>query len=159
MISCGSQRSPLAGFYCINITFPKADHSGNDARIVLRQNKFSKKVTSNRDWTLKLMMVVFLHSCLSNYANCQVLIEGSLTPPLFVHLYLLERIQQKKTWYRVRIFKVSVFQEMGIDIAGWAWDLKYYIHRVEGSSPVKGSLLPHLFCSNTILAFLPEWST
>ena len=25
--------------------FPKVDHSGNDARIVLEQNKFSKKVT------------------------------------------------------------------------------------------------------------------
>ena len=29
--------------------FPKIDHSGIDDRIVLEQNKFSKKVTSNRD--------------------------------------------------------------------------------------------------------------
>ena len=28
---------------------PGIDHSGIDARIVLEQNKFSKKVTSNRD--------------------------------------------------------------------------------------------------------------
>ena len=29
--------------------FTKVDHSGNDARIVLEQNIFSEKVTSNRD--------------------------------------------------------------------------------------------------------------
>ena len=29
--------------------FPKVYNSGNYARIVLEQNKFSKKVTSNRD--------------------------------------------------------------------------------------------------------------
>ena len=29
--------------------FTKIDHSGSAARIVLEQNKFSKKVTSNRD--------------------------------------------------------------------------------------------------------------
>ena len=28
--------------------FPKVDHSGIDARIVLEQNKFTKKATSNR---------------------------------------------------------------------------------------------------------------
>ena len=32
-----------------NRVFPKIDHSDIDARIVLEQNKFSKKVTSNRD--------------------------------------------------------------------------------------------------------------
>ena len=31
-----------------NRGFPKIDHSGIDARIVLEQNKFSKKATSNR---------------------------------------------------------------------------------------------------------------
>ena len=34
-----------------NQGFPKIDHSGCTARIVLEQNEFSKKVTSNRDWT------------------------------------------------------------------------------------------------------------
>ena len=29
--------------------FPKIDHSGSAARIVLEQNKFSKNVISNRD--------------------------------------------------------------------------------------------------------------
>ena len=40
-----------AMFKCSNVNrvFPKVDHSGNDARIVLEQNKFSKKITSNRD--------------------------------------------------------------------------------------------------------------
>ena len=32
-----------------NRVFPKLDHSGKDVRIVLEQNEFSKKVTSNRD--------------------------------------------------------------------------------------------------------------
>ena len=31
-----------------NRGFPKVDHSGIDARIVLEQNKFTKKATSNR---------------------------------------------------------------------------------------------------------------
>ena len=35
-----------------NRVFPKVDHSGRDARIVLEQNKFSKKATSTR---LKLL--------------------------------------------------------------------------------------------------------
>ena len=30
-----------------NGVFPKIDHSGNDARIVLEQNKLGKKVSSN----------------------------------------------------------------------------------------------------------------
>ena len=39
--------------------FPKIDHSGEDARIVLDQHKFSKKkVTSNRDGTLGPRTVV-----------------------------------------------------------------------------------------------------
>ena len=37
----------VLGYY--NRFLPKTDHSGTDARIVLEQNKFSKKVTSNRD--------------------------------------------------------------------------------------------------------------
>ena len=32
-----------------NQDFPKIDHSGSSTRIVLEQNKFSKKVTSYRD--------------------------------------------------------------------------------------------------------------
>ena len=33
-----------------NRRIPKIDRSGSSARIVLEKNKFSKKVTSNRDW-------------------------------------------------------------------------------------------------------------
>ena len=64
--------------------FPKIDHSDINARIVLEQNKFSKKVRSmsDRDWTLN--------------------------------------------------------------------------PRVAGSIPVRDNFLPDLFCSNTILAKLPE---
>ena len=75
-------------------SFLKEDHFGNDARIVLKQNKFSKKVTSNRAWTLASMTVVFPVLSLSNYANFQVLIEGSLTPLLFV---------QQTRWNRLNI--------------------------------------------------------
>ena len=40
-------------------SFPKVGHYGNDAlQIVLKQNKFSKKVTSNRDWTLVAVTVL-----------------------------------------------------------------------------------------------------
>ena len=35
----------------ITRAFPKIDHSGSAVRIVLEQNKLSKKVTSDRDWT------------------------------------------------------------------------------------------------------------
>ena len=48
--------------------FPKVDHSGNVARIVLEQNKFSKKVSSNRDWTLNPILIM---------ANCDT--NGSIT--------------------------------------------------------------------------------
>ena len=43
---CDCIQSFLFCFY--NRVFPTVDHSDNDARIVLDQLKFSKKVTSNR---------------------------------------------------------------------------------------------------------------
>ena len=65
--------------------FSKVDHSGNYARFLLEQNKFSKKATTNRVWALDPMTVLFTVSCLINCANSQVLIERSLTPLLLVH--------------------------------------------------------------------------
>ena len=108
------------------------------------------------------MTVLFPVSCLSNCANSQGLIEGSLTQLLFVHqltfgLRGTERIELKSIEHDyIRIFKVSVFQAMGIRAVGYAWDWKYYTHRVEGSSPLKGYFLSNLLCFNTILASVPE---
>ena len=45
--------------------FPKIDNSGINARIVLQQNKFSKKATSSRTWTLEprtIVLTSFVHS-------------------------------------------------------------------------------------------------
>ena len=57
------------------LVFPK-EESGNDAKIILEQIKFSKKPTSNSDWSLHPITVVFPMS--STCANFQLLIEGSL---------------------------------------------------------------------------------
>ena len=46
-----------------NRVFPKVDHSGRSARIVLEQINSAKKTTSNRSWTLDPN--VLLTSCLS----------------------------------------------------------------------------------------------
>ena len=53
--------------------FPKTDHSGIDARVVLKIDKFSKKVTSSRDITLDPRTVV-LTSCVQSDALLPVLI-------------------------------------------------------------------------------------
>ena len=54
-------------FISYNRGFPKIDHSGINARIVLEQNKFSKKATSNRtqpkDCSAHFLCTV---SCLAN---------------------------------------------------------------------------------------------
>ena len=39
-------------------SFTEIYHSGNDARIVLEQNEFSKKVTPYMDWALDSRTVV-----------------------------------------------------------------------------------------------------
>ena len=50
-----------------NQGFSKIDHSGCAARIVLEQNEFSKKVTSNRDWTRDpTTLVAFCYSLMSS---------------------------------------------------------------------------------------------
>ena len=72
----------------------QVDHSGNDARFVLMSNIFSKKVTSNRAWTLDPMTGVFPVSCLSNCVNW-----GSLTPLLFVHQLTLDLEQLRGFCY------------------------------------------------------------
>ena len=67
--------------------------------------------------------------CLQSHAfpsevSWQVLIEGSLTPLLFVHhltfeLRRTERIQLKSIEHDyIRIIKISVFQAMGITTVG-----------------------------------------
>ena len=55
---------------------PGIDHSGIDARIVLEQNKFSKKVTSNRDWTLNPGTVVLV-SCVYSIVPSQLSYHGN----------------------------------------------------------------------------------
>ena len=52
----------------INRGFPKVDHLGIDARIILEQNNLSKKTTSDRTWTPDPRTVYgahFFHSCLT----------------------------------------------------------------------------------------------
>ena len=71
--------------------FPKIDHSGIDARIVLEQNKIQQKVTSKWDRTLDSRTVV-ITSCVQPHAlptglSGQVLIKGPLTQLLFVHQF------------------------------------------------------------------------
>ena len=58
--------------------FPKVDHSGKDARIVLEQNIFCEKVTSNRDWTIDPMPVVFTVKFFTYAQKCQYLTFSSL---------------------------------------------------------------------------------
>ena len=71
-----------------NRVFPKIDHSGNSTRIVLKQNKFGKKVTSNRDWswdTGSLVALLLQSHAFPTELSWQVIIEKYLTPLLFVH--------------------------------------------------------------------------
>ena len=56
--------------------FAKVDHSGNDARIVLGQNQFSKK-----SYTLDPITVVFPVPCLSNCANSHCLKDWDFKDP------------------------------------------------------------------------------
>ena len=49
---------PLVSEVILTRDFPNIDHSGNDSRITLEQNKFSKKVTPNRDSTCDPRTVV-----------------------------------------------------------------------------------------------------
>ena len=52
--------------------FPKVDHSGLNARIVLEQNSFTQKnATSNRTWTLDPRTVVLI-SCVQSHPSCQL---------------------------------------------------------------------------------------
>ena len=53
--------------------FPKIDHSDIDARIVLEQNRFSKKATPNRTRNLNPRTVV-LTACVQSHALTTVLI-------------------------------------------------------------------------------------
>ena len=63
----------------INRVFPKINHSVRSARIVLEKNKFSKKVTSYRDWTLDPRTVHSAHfMCLQWHALPTVLISIAL---------------------------------------------------------------------------------
>ena len=72
--------------------FPKIDHSGIDARIVLEQINSAQKATSNRAWTLDPRTVVLTsrvqsHAFLPSELSEQVLIQGSLIQFLFVHQF------------------------------------------------------------------------
>ena len=50
-----------------NRVFPKINHSGNSATIVLEQNKFSEEITLNRDCDPR---TVVLTSCVYSLPNC-----------------------------------------------------------------------------------------
>ena len=71
----------------VNRGFPKIEHPGIDSRIVLGQNEFSKKATSNRTWTLNPMTVVFPVPCLSNCANTYGLKDWDFNHPYKVMFY------------------------------------------------------------------------
>ena len=63
----------------INRVFPKINHSVRSARIALEKNKFSKKVTSYRDWTLDPRTLHSVHFlCLQWHALPTVLISIAL---------------------------------------------------------------------------------
>ena len=62
----GLWKSALPSYLCHNKrNFPWIDHSASSARIVLEQNKPSKKVISHRNWALNPRTVV-LTSCVCN---------------------------------------------------------------------------------------------
>ena len=69
--------------------FPKVDHSGICARIVLEQNKSTKKkelpLTGLEPLTVVLTSCVQSHAFLPTELSGQVLIQGSLTELLFMH--------------------------------------------------------------------------
>ena len=154
-----------------NRGFPKGDHSGIGARIVLEQYKFTKKATSNRTWTLNPRTVV-LTSCVQSHAflptelSGQMLIQGSLTQLLCINWLLdfrgTERILLKSIKHDyIRIIKVSVFQAVGISSwqEGCTQDMSTTVLGSRVQVLLQVSFLVNLFCSNTILASMPEWST
>ena len=69
-------------------------------------------------------MTGFFQSHAYPTANSQVLIEGSLTPLLFVYQLTFGRRGTERIYLKliehdyIRIFKVSVFQAMGISTVG-----------------------------------------
>ena len=72
--------------------FPKIDHSGIDARIVLEQNKFSKKkkATSDMTWTpdpRTFSVAHFFPSCLTPVLNPHCLVDWEFNDPYLVMLY------------------------------------------------------------------------
>ena len=57
----------------------------------------------------------------------------------------------------IRIFKISVFQTMGISTVGKAWDCNRRLTKAlvsQAQSPVEVTFLLNLFCSDTILVML-----
>ena len=106
----------------INSRFSLIDHSASSAKIVLEQNKFSKKVTSNRDLTPNPMTAHFL--CLQSHAFP---ILASVNWGIFNSTLVCASIDflDLEDLAEIRIIKVSVFQAMGISTVGKAWDWKH----------------------------------
>ena len=73
--------------------FPKVDHSGIDARIVLEQNKFSKiKLPLTGLEPLALGLSLLLISCLSCLANSHCLKDWEFNDPCIAMLYWFQLI-------------------------------------------------------------------
>ena len=140
-----------------NRGFPKVDHSGIDARIVLEQiNSAKNKTTSNRNWTLNPRTVSTAHFLsLMPYpcARSHHLKDWDFNDPYIAMVYWfqlnpLSSSKSKKSIEHdyIRIIKVSVFQAMGSSTGVRHERQKVSSRdspRVEGSIPVRGSFV---FC-------------
>ena len=100
--------------------FLKIDHSSSTARIVSEQNKFSKKVTHNRDWTLWLWYLFFLLHCLKDWDfNIFMLCSFQLN-----HLKSKSPLMHKRKWSYPQI---NTCQDSSV----WkAWDFNSRITKV-----------------------------
>ena len=152
----------LQGLYktidCKDI-FEDADDSQEDPEMKQRMYKINmvRKFRYGLNWILKSKDHLWnitekkTASFIKSELSWQVLIEE-----FFVHQLtfgVLEHI--------LGSLKFSVFQAIGISTVGKAWDYNRRATKVLGSevqSLLGVTFLVNLFCSNTILAALPEWS-
>ena len=148
-------------------SFPIINHSSSTVRIILEQKNFSKKSYLYRDWTWDprtLVALVLKWHAFPTELPWQVLIDGYLTPLLFVYqlTFGLKRIQLKLIEHDyIRIFKVSVFQSMRISTVGKAWNCNRRATSVLGCqvwSQLEVTFLLNLFCSKTRMIYFSETS-
>ena len=132
-----------------NRGFPKVDHSGINARIVLEQINSTKKNSSNRTLTLDPRTVYTVHFLsLIPYpcARSHCLKDWDFNDPYIAMLYWfqlnpLSPSKSKKLIEHdyIRIIEVTVFQGMGSSTGVRHERQEVSSPRVEGSSPVRGS--------------------